>query len=114
MNGERRSISANQNKDSGQQVEEPDDLKEETLPFQSRRDSGNIQRLLNNIVGAADCVNGLRLSEFIENPRDITIALNFDPIDLQQDIASLNPGKLCGSITYDNLRLYRSRIGLDP
>ena len=69
---------------------------------------------MNNIVGAADCVNGLRLSDGIKNPRDIAIALDFDTIDFQQDIARLNPGQLCGSVTYDDLRLDSTRIGFDP
>jgi hypothetical protein len=114
MNGQRRSISANQNKDSSQQVVKSDDFKEETLTFQPRRNSGNIQRLLNNTVGAANRVNGLRLSDIIKNPSDVAIALYFGTIDLKQDIASLNSGKLCGPVAYDYLSLYSSRIGLNP
>jgi hypothetical protein len=54
---------------------------------------------LKGIVGPADCVNGLRLTDVIKNPSDIAIGLYFEPIDFQQNIASLNPGKLCGPIT---------------
>ena len=114
MNGQRRSESANQNKDSGQKVEEPDDFKVETLPLQPRRSSGDFQCLLNDIVGTANCINGLRLSDIIENLSDIAVALDFDAIDFQQDIAGLNAGKFRGSVTYNQLGLYDSLIGLDP
>jgi hypothetical protein len=69
---------------------------------------------LNNTVGPAYRVNGRRLSDIIKNSSDIAIALNFLTIDFQQDIASLNPGKLCGPVAYDNLSLYSSLVGLDP
>jgi hypothetical protein len=69
---------------------------------------------LNNTVCPAYRVNGRRLSDIIKNPSDIAIAFNFDTIDFQQDIASLNPCKLCGSIACDYLSLYSSLVGLDP
>jgi len=114
MDGQGRSISANQNEDSGQQVEEPDDFKEKTLPFQSRRSSGNIQRLLQNVIGSADRVNRLRLFDFVKNPSDVQIRLYFLAIDFQKDVAGLNTGKFSGSVSKYQLRLYRSLIGLDP
>jgi hypothetical protein len=50
----------------------------------------------------------------IEVLGDIAIALDFDAVDLQKDIARLNPGKLCGAVSYNQLSLYCSLIGLDP
>ena len=114
MNGQRRSKSANQNKDSSEQIEKPYDFKEETLSLQSRRSSGDVQRLLKDTVGAANRVNGLSLSDTIENPSDIAITLNFVTIDFQQDVASLNSGKFCGSVACNLLSLYRTLSGLDP
>jgi hypothetical protein len=114
MNGQRRSESANENKDSRQQIEEPDDFKEETLPFDSKWSSANFQRFVKYVVGTADCVNGFRLSDIIKNPSNIAIGLNFVVIDFQEDVAGLNSGKLCRSVTYYLLSLYRALIGLDP
>ena len=92
MYGEGCSKSANQNKDSSQQIEKSDDFEKKTLPLQSRRSSGNIQRLLNNSVGAAERVNGLRRAKLIENPGDIAITFDAETIDFQKDIACLNSG----------------------
>jgi hypothetical protein len=69
---------------------------------------------LNNTVGAAYRVNGLRLPEIIKNPSDVAIALDFDTIDFQQNIASLNSAKFRGPVAYDYLSLYSALIGLDP
>jgi hypothetical protein len=98
MYGQGRSKPANQNKDSGQQVEEPDHFKEEALPFHPRRSSGDIHCLLEDIVGPADCISGLRLADFIEDLSDFTIALDFAAIYCQQDIPWLNTGVLRGPI----------------
>src|SRR3954465_2779679 len=95
MNGQGRSKSPNQDKDSGQQVEESDDFKKETLPLQSCGSPSNFQSLLKDIVGPADCVDGLTLSEMVENLGDIAVTFNFDTIDFQENIACLNTGKLC-------------------
>jgi len=72
---------------------------------------------LNDIVGSANRVRGLRLAdiiEIIENPGNIAIAPNFPSIDLQQDIAWLDASMFCGSVPRNQLSLYYSLIGLDP
>jgi len=114
MNGQGRSKSANQNKDTGKQVEESDDFKKEPLPLQPWRSSTNIQRLLNDIVGAADCVDGVTLSEIIKGLSDVAVTFDFDTIDFQENIACLNPGKLCGAVANNYLSLYCSLTGLNP
>ena len=105
MNGQGSSKSANQNKDSGQQIEEPDDFKEETLSFQPGLSSGNIQRLLNDAIGAANRVNGRRLPDIIKDPGDIAIAFDFFTVDLNDpSIAGASRDDLLANIVFSMSR----------
>jgi hypothetical protein len=69
---------------------------------------------LNDIIRPADGVNGLTLPEIIERLSDIAVTFDFDPIDFQENVARLNPGKLCGPVTNNYLSLYCSLTGLNP
>jgi hypothetical protein len=69
---------------------------------------------LNDIVGPADRVNGLRLTDIVKNSGDIAITINFESVDLQQDIAGLNSGKFCGPVAGNRLSLNCSLVSLDP
>ena len=69
---------------------------------------------MNCIVGPANRVNGLRLTDVIKYSSDIAIGVYFEAIDFQQDVASLNSGKFCRPVRRNSLSLYRSLIGLNP